>query len=854
MTENDGSAVAVPPRSGGDGERFASLAALQVAHLDFMKTYQHSREGTGTRLPAEEIRAFLVRARGAGASIGEDAERMAAQRILDYWSAALVACPDARSEDFSVPVLDPFAPAQEPEAESASNDPWLGASTLREWQSESRQHVRLAALARQWRDHGKSSGYLLSGAALADALHHRDTDPDIAELVDASQEAERLAERRRQRSWRLSVAGLAALIVLFAGLADYANLQRSEAEEQTRRAVKAHEETLREKLEADEAARIALEDHQVERYRLEQEIAALNRANLERIGELAERQQSLDAAYAFIRDMVDLGRITPADLPEGIAGALRPASDLNIFADEFAAAMTGYDAAFTGFDLPLPALPDSSRAAAFEGGAPIDYVNYSAVLNAERRTAFYVAVNLDREQRLVLPGGWPADEPDPRLPAEVQLPDPPEGSGSGRFVTSHLAGRSEISWGPFLRGDNEFEAAQKLAALVDVRTNAVPRRRRSNEPAWLEVERWVVAEHNPLARHVTIFSGPVFAADDRQIDGVGIPRQYWKIAASANALPSKGEPEFELVVDAFLVPMQADRGSDGGRTSIDPESYRVPVAKIEDLTGLEFAAILRRTADDGPTQGDQLAARVRELDTGSRQERVSLAQELVNFLRDRELDEWDQRKVVGALVEMARDESMQALTATGRLNLLFVLSEIPAESWRRQGWTDLMAQARRAAADLATRAARGQTEIGPQTRPHLDQLRGRIGLTEPPDQRVVLSFSGIPAEEAAATADLLRQLGWAVGDGERSPEAAGRNGVRYRQGEREDGRAARLLAADLRAAGQAQVGVPQFDPGMERGTVTILLSRPATRGGPSGRGVVPESRRFFIFPSRNGTE
>ena len=53
----------------------------------------------------------------------------------------------------------------------------------------SREIIRMAAAARLWRDSGKKHGYLLFGEAIAQAAKFRKLDPDIADLVDASEEA-----------------------------------------------------------------------------------------------------------------------------------------------------------------------------------------------------------------------------------------------------------------------------------------------------------------------------------------------------------------------------------------------------------------------------------------------------------------------------------------------------------------------------------------------------------------------------------------------------------------------------------------------------------------------------------------
>ena len=70
-------------------DKFQSLAALRVAHLDLMRSRPQDKK-LGRALHAAAIRQSLDRMRTAGAFISDEDERQKAQSILDYWNAELV--------------------------------------------------------------------------------------------------------------------------------------------------------------------------------------------------------------------------------------------------------------------------------------------------------------------------------------------------------------------------------------------------------------------------------------------------------------------------------------------------------------------------------------------------------------------------------------------------------------------------------------------------------------------------------------------------------------------------------------------------------------------------------------------
>ncbi|CAN7218507.1 DNA/RNA non-specific endonuclease [Mesorhizobium sp. LjNodule214] len=820
---------------------FDTLEALRRAHLDFIKQASELK-ATTEGLRANQVRAFLTEASQIGTHLSEEAQREAAQRILDYWGAELLGCPDVSTKDFKPTRLAELA--EDGNEVGMAVTPSFGADSAGQSGSPpARQVIRLLAQSRQWRDTGEAEGYLLTGTALREAARYRHQDPDIDRFVAASEVSEQAAIKRASRTKNYVLAGLAAICIVLSLMSTstyylwfkesaarrIAEERRVVAEQQTRLAEDASTEAKRQKAIADAEAK-ASEQLRQKAEKLYAQAQADDKAMNDRLVELENKQRNLDAAMAFIREQLRLGKIFSADLPPAIKAAIQPPEISDVYSDP--GALSGYDPMFLGTAVSLPVLSDVNINAAFDKGKPLNYINYSLVLNRERRMAFYTAVNLNREQRLVLSGGPSRFYPDPRVASVERNIQADPLWFSTDIARGHLATRDEIAWGPEFRGD-DTTTAQRLADVVDVDTNVTPQFDTFNQGAWEGLERWTLTQHNPTARQVTIFSGPVLSDDDPIIGKVQMPRRFWKIAVSAKPTPFQDKSSLELVADAFLLSQFRDGDDnkvDRPKGLPDVNLYRVSVSEIERLTGLSFDAVIH-AADQAEipiiaaTAGDLLAKEVLLLDGPAPELRKAITQKIVDAIRDQQLAEPEQKKVLTALLDMASDEAMQQVTPAGRVNLLFVLSQIPAESWSRPGWIDLMAQGRRAVADLEGSAASGDIEIGPQASDYLEQLKEDLNLDNSPTQRVLFQFAGMTREAAVGISEALRKLGWHIPGEERTSEAAGQNEVSYNPRSKNDRAAAELLAADLRAAGHTGVCCSSPNALIKPGTIEVWLSK-----------------------------
>jgi hypothetical protein len=227
----------------------------------------------------------------------------------------------------------------------------------------------------------------------------------------------------------------------------------------------------------------------------------------------------------------------------------------------------------------------------------------------------------------------------------------------------------------------------------------------------------------------------------------------------------------------------------------DAERYRVSVAELERLTGLDFGSVIRAAS---------LVSRVQDLGSADEATRLATGAQIYAALNDASVPISGRRALAQALVDMAQTESMRGLSADGRINLVRALGWVPSELWSGDDALPLLAGARRAIGDLEIRAAAGEMEIGPQTRAEIDSLKPKL-LIGSFEQTVYLQFAIWPREEADAISAKLKSIGWDTPGEDREEAATGLHEVRFNPGVDEDRRAAELLAADLRAAGNSAV-------------------------------------------------
>jgi endonuclease G len=258
----------------------------------------------------------------------------------------------------------------------------------------------------------------------------------------------------------------------------------------------------------------------------------------------------------------------------------------------------GYDPAFLGTgasEVALPGLPDGLRGAAAvnrraeAGDDPheLKYHHFSVVLNAERRLAFFTAVNIDGRSHKQAELKREKDQWyfDPRVGRDEQVGG--ELYASNPFDRGHLVRRLDPAWGRSVKvakvaNDDTFHF-----------TNCSPQHEKFNQGKnlWAGLEDFLLAKAGAEGRRVTVFTGPVFRDDDPEYRGVRIPKEFWKVAAYV-------KPGAGLVAAAFVVsqeklirPVVAEEAA----AEQVAKTFQTAVSEVERLTRLDFGPL--RKAD-----------------------------------------------------------------------------------------------------------------------------------------------------------------------------------------------------------------------------------------------------------------
>lgn len=200
----------------------------------------------------------------------------------------------------------------------------------------------------------------------------------------------------------------------------------------------------------------------------------------------------------------------------------------------------------------------------------LKYTNFSIVMNKERRMAFFTAVNVDGKQTRRIPrdDNWFFD---PRISEIFQVGD--ELYKRNDLDRGHLVRRLDPVWG------NDAEVANEDTFHF---TNATPQHKDFNQKTWNDLENYILDNAGAFDLKISVFTGPVFREDDKVYRSVKIPQQYWKIVVMVN-------DRRKLLATGYMI-SQSDLIENLERvfTFGAFRTYQVEIAKIEELTGLDF--------------------------------------------------------------------------------------------------------------------------------------------------------------------------------------------------------------------------------------------------------------------------
>ncbi|WP_339471307.1 DNA/RNA non-specific endonuclease [Pseudomonas sp. EL_65y_Pfl1_R83] len=235
---------------------------------------------------------------------------------------------------------------------------------------------------------------------------------------------------------------------------------------------------------------------------------------------------------------------------------------------------SGYAEDFLGsFVVPWPTVEDAIAddvQTLKEGGDRLDYTHFSVTMSRSRRLALYVGANID--------GGLHVDVArrndiwayDGRLPIDAQVGE--DLYASNGLDRGHLVRRQDPNWGD-----------EAKIANVDTFhfTNCSPQMSGFNQKTWLELEDYILDNTQRWKARATVFTGPVFADDDRVYRGVKIPKAFWKVVAY---LGDDGKP----CASAYMI----DQSRELGQLALvfgQLRTHQRSVIQIERLTGIRFA-------------------------------------------------------------------------------------------------------------------------------------------------------------------------------------------------------------------------------------------------------------------------
>jgi endonuclease G len=245
----------------------------------------------------------------------------------------------------------------------------------------------------------------------------------------------------------------------------------------------------------------------------------------------------------------------------------------------------GFDELFIGANVPLPALASAAKRIDPGGAHSVSpsilrYEHFSIAMSPARKLAYLVAVNIDGARTVDLgPRGDDHWIFDARIPEDEQMGDWLYDDND--FDRGHLVRRLDPVW-----GDSEEEAVRAEADTFHF-TNCAPQHWRFNRlrEFWQGIESYILDNVGVHDLRISLFTGPILAADDPEMEGTQVPREYWKVVAMRKR-------DGTLTAAAYVL-------SQGELLRAPPEefvfgeykTFQLPVSELEKRTDLEFGEL-----------------------------------------------------------------------------------------------------------------------------------------------------------------------------------------------------------------------------------------------------------------------
>ncbi len=269
----------------------------------------------------------------------------------------------------------------------------------------------------------------------------------------------------------------------------------------------------------------------------------------------------------------------PKTRPKPAAEAVKAAPGVENYKDR-----EGYKADFLGAGARRVSLPtmtrkmaqDALKVASQPAGkmkSVLNYEHFSLVLSKKRKFAIYTAVNVDGNDLRFIPRSKDNWTFDPRVPQAAQVGN--ELYSDNDLDRGHLVRRLDPVWGSQAKRANDDTFHY---------TNSSPQHKDFNQKVWNDLEEYILDNAGAHELKITVFTGPIFRADDRAYRGTLLPREFWKVVVMVK------EETGELSATAYML-SQANLLTDLEFVFGQFRTYQVPVTHVEKLTGLKFGKL-----------------------------------------------------------------------------------------------------------------------------------------------------------------------------------------------------------------------------------------------------------------------
>ena len=238
----------------------------------------------------------------------------------------------------------------------------------------------------------------------------------------------------------------------------------------------------------------------------------------------------------------------------------------------------GYDSTFLGLDykVDLPGLSEEMKKDVSymdNGSYVLDYTHFSIVMCRSRCLAYFTAVNIDGNQAKNIKRSGDSWNFDPRIPKDAQYGD--ELYAKNDLDRGHLVRRLDPVW-----GDKAIQANNDTFHF----TNSSPQHKNLNQKIWLDLENYILKNAQNHNLKVSVFTGPVFRSDDMIYRGkFKIPAEFWKVAVMIKDDGKMSATAYLQTQKNMIENLEFAYG--------EYKTYQVPVARIEEITGLDFGEL-----------------------------------------------------------------------------------------------------------------------------------------------------------------------------------------------------------------------------------------------------------------------